>query len=187
MTQNARGKSWLALSPHPGLIMGPQISPAVRDLENIFGNRILFAPVELDKNDKPLGVDSSAQMIAVDIKSQFSPASPPKNIQLQKLATLYWTTATSRNLYANCADDIPKMFEAAGFVDVRSESQMQYTGKWSGENGVAMRSTVSSEASRRHWQSCRPAAMALFSQKRSMTRLRREWDEETFGLTQSDV
>src|ERR1700761_2344905 len=81
----------------------------------MFGNRILFAPVELGENDKVLdvgtgpggvfrlpialfvmfgilglwvldlatSVDSSTQMIGVDIETRLFPASPPKNIQFR--------------------------------------------------------------------------------------------------------
>ncbi|KAJ7219561.1 S-adenosyl-L-methionine-dependent methyltransferase [Mycena pura] len=196
-----------------------------KTLKSMFGNRILFAPVELDENDKVLdvgtgpglwvldlaaSVDSSTQMIGVDIETRLFPASPPKNIQfrvesvtnlpaewsntfslvhqrllvvalqvpqwptalseiyrvlrpngwvqiaestpwhddieypawpcLAKLAALYRAVARSRNLYVDCAYDMPKMLEAAGFIDVRSESRMQCMGKWAGENGAAMHS-----------------------------------------------
>ncbi|KAJ7137667.1 S-adenosyl-L-methionine-dependent methyltransferase [Mycena epipterygia] len=67
-------------------------------LKSIFGNRILFAPVDLDANDKVLeigtgpgswildfakSVDPSIEMFAVDIESRLFPTSPPQNIKFR--------------------------------------------------------------------------------------------------------
>ncbi|KAJ7444842.1 S-adenosyl-L-methionine-dependent methyltransferase [Mycena latifolia] len=58
---------------------------------------------------------------------------------MEKLVAMYRCLISSRNIYIDCAQDIPAMLEAAGFVDIRSESRMQYVGKWAGEIGVANR------------------------------------------------
>ncbi|KAJ7074189.1 S-adenosyl-L-methionine-dependent methyltransferase [Mycena amicta] len=192
-------------------------------LKSLFGDRILFAPVELNKDDKVLdtgtgpglwimdlasSVDPSIEMIGVDIESRLFPLSPPKNISfrvesvvnlpsewsntftlihqrllilaleipqwplalsemyrvlrpggwvqiaestpwhegvypgrpsMEKLATLYRAVANRRNLYVDCAYDMPKLLQDAGFVDIQSESRMQLMGKWGGENGAAMK------------------------------------------------
>ncbi|KAJ7272068.1 S-adenosyl-L-methionine-dependent methyltransferase [Mycena haematopus] len=56
---------------------------------------------------------------------------------MEKLTAMYRRVAEARNLYVDCAYDIPKMLEAAGFVDIQSESRAQLMGKWAGEIGVA--------------------------------------------------
>jgi ubiquinone/menaquinone biosynthesis C-methylase UbiE len=56
---------------------------------------------------------------------------------MEKLTAMYRRVAEARNLYVDCAYDIPKMLEEAGFVDIRSESRMQLMGKWAGEIGIA--------------------------------------------------
>ncbi|KAF8211891.1 S-adenosyl-L-methionine-dependent methyltransferase [Mycena galopus ATCC 62051] len=56
---------------------------------------------------------------------------------MEKLCAIYRRLAESRNLYVDCAYDIPKMLEKAGFVDIRSESRMQLMGPWAGEIGSA--------------------------------------------------
>lgn len=56
---------------------------------------------------------------------------------MEKLTALFRRVGESRNLYIDCAYNIPKMLEEAGFVDIRSESRMQLMGKWAGEIGVA--------------------------------------------------
>jgi SAM-dependent methyltransferase len=55
----------------------------------------------------------------------------------EKLSAMFRRVAESRNLYVDCAYDMPKMLEEAGFVDIRSESRMLLLGKWAGEIGVA--------------------------------------------------
>ncbi|KAJ7715573.1 S-adenosyl-L-methionine-dependent methyltransferase [Mycena maculata] len=83
-------------------------------LKRLFGNRFLFAPVNLDVNDKVLetgtgpglwisdlakSVDPSVPMVAVDIESRLFPASPPKNIEFRVESViklpLDWTGAFS--------------------------------------------------------------------------------------------
>ncbi|KAJ7191882.1 S-adenosyl-L-methionine-dependent methyltransferase [Mycena pura] len=192
-------------------------------LKKLFGNRILLAPVKLEKNDKVLdigtgpglwimdlaaSVDPSVSIVGVDIESRLFLTSPPKNIELrlesvvnlpsewtdtfalvhqrllmialqisqwpvalreiyrvlrpggwvqlgestawiegqypnkpcmEKLVAMYRCLTNSRNLYIDCADAIPSMLEAAGFVDIQRESQMPQMGKWAGELGVASR------------------------------------------------
>ncbi|KAJ6502246.1 S-adenosyl-L-methionine-dependent methyltransferase [Mycena sanguinolenta] len=54
-----------------------------------------------------------------------------------KMIAIYRSVAKARNLHADCTDDIPKMLEEAGFVDIQSESQIQVIGKWGGETGEA--------------------------------------------------
>ncbi|KAJ7827464.1 hypothetical protein B0H14DRAFT_3873634 [Mycena olivaceomarginata] len=54
-----------------------------------------------------------------------------------KLTSIYRRLAEHRNLYVDCAYDIPKMLAEAGFVEIRSESRMQLMGKWAGDIGVA--------------------------------------------------
>ncbi|KAJ6502256.1 S-adenosyl-L-methionine-dependent methyltransferase [Mycena sanguinolenta] len=56
---------------------------------------------------------------------------------MEKLTSMYRRLAEARNLYVDCAYDIPKMLEEAGFVDIQSESRMQLMGKWAGDIGVA--------------------------------------------------
>jgi hypothetical protein len=56
---------------------------------------------------------------------------------MEKLTTMFRRVTDSRNLYVDCAYDMPKMLEEAGFVDIRSESRMLLLGKWAGEIGVA--------------------------------------------------
>ncbi|KAJ6502234.1 hypothetical protein C8R45DRAFT_613009 [Mycena sanguinolenta] len=56
---------------------------------------------------------------------------------MEKLTAMFRRVAEARNLYVDCAYDIPKMLEEAGFVDIQSESRMQLMGKWAGEIGVA--------------------------------------------------
>nr|GAT51065.1 S-adenosyl-L-methionine-dependent methyltransferase [Mycena chlorophos] len=66
-----------------------------RTLKNMFGERILFAPVELQKDDKVLdtgtgpglwildlatSVDPSVQMTGIDIESRLFPPNPPPNL-----------------------------------------------------------------------------------------------------------
>ena len=51
---------------------------------------------------------------------------------MEKLATLFRRVTKSRNLHTDCADDMPRMLEEAGFVDIRRESRMQCMGKWAG-------------------------------------------------------
>ncbi|KAJ7709595.1 S-adenosyl-L-methionine-dependent methyltransferase [Mycena rosella] len=58
---------------------------------------------------------------------------------MEKLVAMYRRLISSRNIYIDCAQDMPAMLEAAGFVDVQSESRMQRMGKWAGEIGVANR------------------------------------------------
>ncbi|KAJ7866148.1 hypothetical protein B0H13DRAFT_2253964 [Mycena leptocephala] len=183
-------------------------------LKSLFENRIMFAPVPLDRTDAILdigtgpglwvldvaqNVDPSVRMVAVDIESRLFPASAPKNIEFRvesvtnlpaewndtfslvhqrllilalqvsewpkalreiyrlaefaswrqsecrgkphtkKLAAMYQCLAHSRNLYVECARDMPAMLEEVGFVDIHSMSRMQVIGKWAGETGVANR------------------------------------------------
>ncbi|KAK7037973.1 S-adenosyl-L-methionine-dependent methyltransferase [Favolaschia claudopus] len=56
---------------------------------------------------------------------------------MEKLTGLYRRLAEHRNLYVDCVYDIPKMLEAAGFVDIQRESRMQLLGKWAGDIGAA--------------------------------------------------
>jgi hypothetical protein len=56
---------------------------------------------------------------------------------MEKLTSIYRRLAEHRNLYVDCAYDIPKMLAEAGFVEIRSESRMQLMDKWAGEIGVA--------------------------------------------------
>ncbi|KAJ6579501.1 hypothetical protein DFH09DRAFT_1275858 [Mycena vulgaris] len=63
----------------------------------------------------------------------------PNKPCMEKLVAMYRCLTKSRNLYADCAEAIPSMLEAAGFVDIRRESQMAQAGKWAGELGVANR------------------------------------------------
>ncbi|KAJ6597238.1 S-adenosyl-L-methionine-dependent methyltransferase [Mycena vulgaris] len=58
---------------------------------------------------------------------------------MEKFTALFRRVASSRNLYVDCVQDMPAMLENAGFVDVQSESRIQYIGKWAGETGVANR------------------------------------------------
>ncbi|KAJ7905834.1 S-adenosyl-L-methionine-dependent methyltransferase [Mycena olivaceomarginata] len=64
-------------------------------------------------------------------------ASYPGKPCMEKLTSIYRRLAEHRNLYVDCAYDIPKMLAEAGFVEIRSESRMQLMGKWAGEIGVA--------------------------------------------------
>ncbi|KAF8205715.1 S-adenosyl-L-methionine-dependent methyltransferase [Mycena galopus ATCC 62051] len=67
-------------------------------LKNLFENKVLLAPVSLDRSDKVLEtgtgsglwimdlaatVDSSVPMVGVDIEPRLFPVSPPKNIEFQ--------------------------------------------------------------------------------------------------------
>ncbi|KAJ6579504.1 S-adenosyl-L-methionine-dependent methyltransferase [Mycena vulgaris] len=63
----------------------------------------------------------------------------PNKPCMEKLVAMYRCLTKSRNLYSDCAEAIPSMLEAAGFVDIRRESQMPQVGKWAGELGVATR------------------------------------------------
>ncbi|KAJ6548618.1 S-adenosyl-L-methionine-dependent methyltransferase [Mycena capillaripes] len=56
---------------------------------------------------------------------------------METLIAMYRCLVHSRNLYIDCADDIPAMLEAAGFVDIHRESRMIYIGKWAGTTGVS--------------------------------------------------
>ncbi|KAJ6525726.1 S-adenosyl-L-methionine-dependent methyltransferase [Mycena capillaripes] len=56
---------------------------------------------------------------------------------MEKLTAMYRRVAEARNLYVDCAYDIPTMLEEAGFVDIRRESRMQLMGKWAGDIGAA--------------------------------------------------
>ncbi|KAJ6502169.1 hypothetical protein C8R45DRAFT_611169 [Mycena sanguinolenta] len=56
---------------------------------------------------------------------------------MEKLTAMYRRVAEARNLHADCAYDIPKMLEEAGFIEIQSESRMQLLGKWAGEIGIA--------------------------------------------------
>jgi hypothetical protein len=58
---------------------------------------------------------------------------------MEKLTAMYRRLMIHRNIYCDCADDMPAMLKAAGFVDIQSESQMQRMGKWAGDAGTAMR------------------------------------------------
>lgn len=66
-------------------------------------------------------------------------AENPKTPCMEKLTAMYCALLRSRNLYPDCAQDIPAMLEAAGFVDIHSESRIQLIGKWAGEIGVTHR------------------------------------------------
>jgi hypothetical protein len=55
---------------------------------------------------------------------------------MEKLITISRCLAKSRNIYADCARDIPKMLSEAGFVGIQSESRALPLGKWAGETGV---------------------------------------------------
>ncbi|KAJ6548614.1 S-adenosyl-L-methionine-dependent methyltransferase [Mycena capillaripes] len=56
---------------------------------------------------------------------------------MEKLIAMYHCLVRSRNLYINCADDMPAMLEDAGFVDIHRESRMKHIGKWAGTTGVS--------------------------------------------------
>ncbi|KAJ7499603.1 S-adenosyl-L-methionine-dependent methyltransferase [Mycena latifolia] len=61
----------------------------------------------------------------------------PNKPCMEKLAAMYRSLVGARNLYVDCARDILKMLEDAGFADIRRESRKQKLGKWAGELGVA--------------------------------------------------
>jgi hypothetical protein len=56
---------------------------------------------------------------------------------MEKLVSMYRCLIRSRNLYIDCAADIPGMLKEAGFVDIQVEERPQYMGKWAGEDGAA--------------------------------------------------
>ncbi|KAF7295425.1 S-adenosyl-L-methionine-dependent methyltransferase [Mycena indigotica] len=63
----------------------------------------------------------------------------PGRPAMEKLTALYRAASEARNLYVDCAYDMPKLLKDAGFVDIASESRMQQMGSWAGEDGEAMR------------------------------------------------
>ncbi|KAJ7074806.1 S-adenosyl-L-methionine-dependent methyltransferase [Mycena amicta] len=58
---------------------------------------------------------------------------------MEKLITLIRALGKRRNLYVDVAYDMPKLLQAAGFIDIQSESRVQLLGKWGGANGAAMK------------------------------------------------
>ncbi|KAF7363552.1 S-adenosyl-L-methionine-dependent methyltransferase [Mycena sanguinolenta] len=56
---------------------------------------------------------------------------------MEKLVTMYRRITEARNLHVDCASEIPRMLEEAGFVDIQSETRMQRMGKSAGDIGVA--------------------------------------------------
>ncbi|KAJ7157009.1 S-adenosyl-L-methionine-dependent methyltransferase [Mycena crocata] len=58
---------------------------------------------------------------------------------MEKLTAMYRCLSRSRNIYVDCARDLPTMLKEAGFVDIQGESRMQQIGKWAGEIGVRNR------------------------------------------------
>ncbi|KAJ7619886.1 S-adenosyl-L-methionine-dependent methyltransferase [Mycena rosella] len=61
----------------------------------------------------------------------------PNKPCMEKLVAMFRCLVKSRNLYIDCAKDMPRMLEEAGFVDVQCKSRMPKIGKWAGELGVA--------------------------------------------------
>ncbi|KAJ7806431.1 S-adenosyl-L-methionine-dependent methyltransferase [Mycena olivaceomarginata] len=61
----------------------------------------------------------------------------PNKPCMEKLVSMYRCLVKSRNLYIDCAADIPGMLKEAGFVDIQVEERPQYMGKWAGEDGAA--------------------------------------------------
>ncbi|KAF7363551.1 S-adenosyl-L-methionine-dependent methyltransferase [Mycena sanguinolenta] len=61
----------------------------------------------------------------------------PRRPCMEKLVAIFRRVTEARNLNADCAYDIPKILEEAGFVDIQSEARMQCMGKWAGDIGVA--------------------------------------------------
>ncbi|KAJ7668040.1 S-adenosyl-L-methionine-dependent methyltransferase [Mycena rosella] len=69
----------------------------------------------------------------------FSEGPYPNQPCLEKFAGMYRCLANSRKLYADCAEGLPNMLEAAGFVGIQSQSQRANLSKWAGELGDANR------------------------------------------------
>ncbi|KAJ7267775.1 S-adenosyl-L-methionine-dependent methyltransferase [Mycena rebaudengoi] len=65
----------------------------------------------------------------------------PNKPCMERLVTMFRCLTNSRNIYMDCARDIPKMLDEAGFVDIQFKSRSPKLGKWAGELGVATRIT----------------------------------------------
>ncbi|KAJ7940349.1 S-adenosyl-L-methionine-dependent methyltransferase [Mycena leptocephala] len=105
---------------HQRLLMaGPQVPQWPKALQEIY--RVL----------RPGG------WVQIAESSPFHEDKYPGKPCMEKLTTMFRRVTDSRNLYVDCAYDMPKMLEEAGFVDIRSESRMLLLGKWAGEIGVA--------------------------------------------------
>ncbi|KAJ7504855.1 S-adenosyl-L-methionine-dependent methyltransferase [Mycena galericulata] len=55
---------------------------------------------------------------------------------VEKVVSMYRRLIESRNIYIDCARDIPAMLEGVGFVDIHAEQRSVYLGKWAGEDGA---------------------------------------------------
>ncbi|KAJ7499585.1 S-adenosyl-L-methionine-dependent methyltransferase [Mycena latifolia] len=61
----------------------------------------------------------------------------PKKPCMETFTAMFLCLTQSRNMDMDCAQNIPKMLEEAGFVDIHCETRMQKLGKWAGELGIA--------------------------------------------------
>jgi len=63
----------------------------------------------------------------------------PERPCMEKLVSMYRRLVESRNLYIDCARDIPAMLSDAGFVNIQMVEHSPCIGKWGGEDGIINR------------------------------------------------
>lgn len=60
---------------------------------------------------------------------------------MMKLVSLYRNLTKDRNLYIDCASDMPAMLAEVGFVDIQAEERPLLMGNWAGAEGIANATT----------------------------------------------